>query len=55
MSNNPFQRFKQKESGARKKEKIRQEKKKARLETKEYFEQKKKAAKEGFVSATSRN
>lgn len=49
MSNNPFQRFKQKESGARKKEKIRQEKKKARLETKEYFAQKKKAARQGFT------
>jgi 23S rRNA pseudouridine2605 synthase len=47
MNNNPFQRFKQKESGARKKEKIRQEKKQARLETKEYFEQKKKAARQG--------
>ncbi|HET9279094.1 MAG TPA: pseudouridine synthase [Flavitalea sp.] len=55
MSTNPFQRFKQKESGARKKEKIRQEKKKARLETKEYFEQKKKAARQGFISADSRN
>ncbi|HKH61548.1 MAG TPA: pseudouridine synthase [Flavitalea sp.] len=55
MSTNPFQRFKQKESGARKKEKIRQEKKKARLETKEYFEQKKKAARHGFISADSRN
>jgi 23S rRNA pseudouridine2605 synthase len=53
MSNNPFQRFKQKESGARKKEKIRQEKKKARLETKEYFEQKKKAAREGFPNDPS--
>ena len=51
MSSNPFQRFKQKESGARKKEKIRQEKKKVRLETKEYFEQKKKAARQGFSSA----
>ena len=51
MSSNPFQRFKQKESGARKKEKIRQEKKKARLETKEYFEQKKKAARQGFSAA----
>lgn len=50
MSSNPFQRFKQKESGARKKEKIRQEKKKARLETKEYFEQKKKAARQGFTA-----
>ena len=49
MSNNPFQRFKQKESGAKKKEKIRQEKKKVRLETKEYFEQKKKAARQGFT------
>lgn len=48
MSNNPFQRFKQKESGARKKEKIRQEKKKARLETKAYFDDKKKAARQGF-------
>lgn len=56
MSSNPFQRFKQKESGARKKEKIRQEKKKARLETKEYFEQKKKAARQGqsFTPDTSR-
>ncbi|MBC7827077.1 MAG: pseudouridine synthase [Chitinophagaceae bacterium] len=51
MSSNPFQRFKQKESGAKKKEKIRQEKKKARLETKEYFEQKKKAAKQGYAAA----
>jgi 23S rRNA pseudouridine2605 synthase len=57
MSSNPFQRFKQKESGAKKKEKIRQEKKKARLETKEYFEQKKKAAKQGqsFTSPASRD
>jgi 23S rRNA pseudouridine2605 synthase len=55
MSTNPFQRFKQKESGARKKEKIRQEKKKARLETKEYFEQKKKAAKQGFIASPSRD
>ena len=47
MSTNPFQRFKQKESGARKKEKIRQEKKKARVETKAYFDQKKKAARQG--------
>jgi 23S rRNA pseudouridine2605 synthase len=53
MSNNPFQRFKQKESGARKKEKIRQEKKKARLETREYFEQKKKAARDGFSTDPS--
>lgn len=51
MSNNPFQRFKQKESGARKKEKIRQEKKKVRLETKEYFEQKKKASRQGFTAS----
>lgn len=49
MSTNPFQRFKQKESGAKKKEKIRQEKKKVRLETKEYFEQKKRAARQGFI------
>lgn len=55
MSNNPFQRFKQKESGAKKKEKIRQEKKKARLETKEYFEQKKKAARQGFTPEFSRD
>lgn len=56
MSSNPFQRFKQKESGAKKKEKIRQEKKKARLETKEYFEQKKKAVRQAQspASATSR-
>ena len=54
MSTNPFQRFKQKESGARKKEKIRQEKKQARLEKKEYFEQKKKADKQGFVPVASR-
>jgi 23S rRNA pseudouridine2605 synthase len=53
MSNNPFQRFKQKESGAKKKEKIRQEKKKVRQETREYFEQKKKAARQGFIAATS--
>lgn len=46
MSSNPFQRFKQKESGAKKKEKIRQEKKKVRQQTNEYFEQKKKAARE---------
>jgi len=52
MSSNPFQRFKQKESGAKKKEKIRQEKKKVRLETKEYFEQKKKASRQGFTAAT---
>lgn len=50
MSNNPFQRFKQKESGAKKKEKIRQEKKKARLETKAYFDEKKKVARQGFNS-----
>jgi 23S rRNA pseudouridine2605 synthase len=53
MSTNPFQRFKQKESGAKKKEKIRQEKKKVRQETKEYFEQKKKAARQGFIATTS--
>lgn len=52
MSNNPFQRFKQKESGAKKKEKIRQEKKAARRETKEYFAQKKKVARQGFISST---
>lgn len=46
MSSNPFQRFKQKESGAKKKEKIRQEKKKVRQQTNEYFEQKKKLARE---------
>jgi len=50
---NPFQRFKQKESGAKKKEKIRQEKKKTRLETKEYFEQKKKASRQGFNDSIS--
>ena len=55
MSSNPFQRFKQKESGAKKKEKIRQEKKKARLETREYFEQKKKAARQGFAPANTRS
>lgn len=53
MSTHPFQRFKQKESGAKKKEKIRQEKKQARLETREYFEQKKKAARQGFVEKTN--
>ena len=55
MSSNPFQRFKQKESGAKKKEKIRQEKKQARLETREYFEQKKKAARQGFTPANGRS
>jgi 23S rRNA pseudouridine2605 synthase len=55
MSSNPFQRFKQKESGAKKKEQIRQEKKKARLETREYFEQKKKAARQGFVPSNTGN
>jgi len=51
MSSNPFQRFKQKESGAKKNEKIRQEKKKARQQTNEYFEQKKKAARQEKNSA----
>lgn len=55
MSSNPFQRFKQKESGAKKKEKIRQEKKQARLETREYFEQKKKAARQGFAPVNTRS
>ena len=56
MSSNPFQRFKQKESGAKKKEKIRQEKKKARQQTNEYFEQKKKAARQekSFAAPPSR-
>lgn len=52
MAHHPFQRFKQKESGARKKEMIRQEKKKARQETREYFDQKKKAARSGFIAAS---
>lgn len=42
MANKPFQKFIQtKESGAKKKERIRQEKKKIRKETQEYFEKKK--------------
>jgi 23S rRNA pseudouridine2605 synthase len=42
---NPFKKFTQKaESGAKKKERIRQEKKKARKETQEYFEKKKEEA-----------
>jgi 23S rRNA pseudouridine2605 synthase len=42
MANKPFQKFiEQKESGAKKKERIRQEKKKIRQETKAYFEKKK--------------
>src|SRR5688500_19829500 len=36
------------ETGAKKKERIRQEKKKIRQETKEYFEQKKREARQGF-------
>jgi 23S rRNA pseudouridine2605 synthase len=55
MSNNPFQRFKQQESGAKKREKIRQEKKKARQETKEYFQQKKQAARQGFTASVTGN
>ena len=55
MSNNPFQRFKQQESGAKKREKIRQEKKKARQETKEYFQQKKQEARQGFPLSPPRN
>ena len=42
MANKPFQKFIQtKESGAKKKERIRQEKKKIRKETQEYFDKKK--------------
>jgi len=42
MANKPFQKFiENKESGAKKKERIRQEKKKIRQETKAYFEKKK--------------
>jgi len=42
MANKPFQKFiEHKESGAKKKERIRQEKKKIRQETKAYFEKKK--------------
>ena len=45
MSNKPFGKFiEKKESGAKKKERIRQEKKKIRLETKAYFEKKKEEA-----------
>jgi 23S rRNA pseudouridine2605 synthase len=48
MTNKPFQKFiQQKETGSKKKERIRQEKKKVRQETKEYFEQKKRERFEG--------
>ena len=47
MSNHPFKKFAQStDSGAKKKERIRQEKKKVRQETREYFEKKKQEARE---------
>src|SRR5438045_1341160 len=47
MSNQPFRKFiAGPESGAKKKERIRQEKKKVRQETKEYFEKKKEEARQ---------
>jgi 23S rRNA pseudouridine2605 synthase len=50
MSKKPFQQFIQKgESGAKKKERIRQEKKQVRKETNEYFEQKKREKKTGII------
>ena len=50
MKNKSFQQFIQKkESGAKKRESIRQEKKQIRKETNEYFEQKKKERKQGLI------
>ncbi len=54
MANKPFQKFiVKKESGAQKKERIRQDKKKIRLETKAYFD-KKKAERRGGAINTDR-
>ena len=54
MANKPFQKFiQQKESGAKKKERIRQEKKKIRQETKAYFEKKKAERRGGPIAVGS--
>lgn len=51
MSKSPFNKFiAREESGAKKKERIRQEKKQVRKETKAYFEEKKRAARQGFIA-----
>ena len=55
MANKGFQKFiEKKESGAKKKERIRQEKKKIRLETKAYFEKKKAERRGGPIGVGSR-
>jgi len=54
MANKPFQKFiEHKESGAKKKERIRQEKKKIRQETKAYFEKKKAERRGGPIAVGS--
>jgi 23S rRNA pseudouridine2605 synthase len=54
MANKPFQKFiEQKESGAKKKERIRQEKKKIRKETKAYFDKKKAERRGGPIPVAS--
>lgn len=56
MANKPFDKFiEKKESGAKKKERIRQEKKKIRLETKAYFEKKKEEARMMRAQGGTRN